>query len=71
VPDPGWKPTHVVNGRGLPAWDEPDPSKPVATQLTPWLELQVIGEVGDWAHVMAVTGWTGWVDSRQLIRRAG
>ena len=66
-----WKPSHLVSGRGLPAWESPDPTKPAVATLPPWLEVQVLNEVGAWANVLCLNGWQGWVDARQLIKRAG
>jgi SH3-like domain-containing protein len=36
------------------------------TPLAGGLELQVVQRIGDWAKVVAVNGWTGWVDARLL-----
>lgn len=66
-----WRPTHLVSGRGLPAWDQPDPTKPAVATLSPWLEVQVLDQVGAWANVLCANGWQGWVDSHQLVKRAG
>ncbi len=33
------------------------------------LELVVVELAGDWARVVAVNGWTGWVDGRRLVAR--
>ena len=66
-----WRPTHLVNGRGTPAWEAPDPSKPAAAQLPPWTEVQMLLQEGEWANVVLADGWQGWVDADQLIKRAG
>ena len=71
VPPSAWRPTHLVNGRGVPAWEAPDPSTPTAAQLAPWTEVQVLLQEGEWANVVLANGWQGWVDAGQLIRRAG
>ena len=63
-------PTHLVSGRGLPAWEQPDPTKPSAQQLAPWSEVQVIDRVGSWANILTDDGWEGWCDMHQLIARA-
>jgi hypothetical protein len=65
-----WAPTHVVPAGGLPAWATPDPSAPQAAKLEAGVELQVTEQRGDWAHVVATNGWSGWVDARRLQRRA-
>jgi hypothetical protein len=39
------------------------------TPLAGGLDLQVIQRVGDWARVVAVNGWSGWVDARLLVPR--
>jgi hypothetical protein len=33
------------------------------------LELVVVERAGDWARVVAVNGWSGWVDGRRLVPR--
>jgi hypothetical protein len=55
----------------MPAWNSPDPSQPPAATLGPWLEVQVLEQVGSWANILCSNGWQGWVDSRQLVARAG
>jgi len=55
----------------MPAWDLHDPTKPAAATLGPWLEVQVVQEVGSWANIVCSNGWQGWVDARQLVSRAG
>jgi hypothetical protein len=59
--------THIPPARGLPAWNTPDGSTPVAAQLEPGIPLEVVERRGDWAHVRAVNGWHGWVDGRRLL----
>ena len=66
-----FQPTHVVSGRGLPAWDQPDPTKASAQTLNPWSEVQVVDQIGSWANIVTVDGWEGWVDAHQLMPRAG
>jgi hypothetical protein len=66
-----WRPTHLISGRGAAAWESPDPTKPAASTLGPWLEVQVVDQVGSWANVVCGNGWEGWVDSKQLIHRTG
>jgi hypothetical protein len=61
---PGWRPTHRVPPGGLPTFVAPGgaPSAP----LDAGLPVQVVAQQGDWAQVVAWTGWTGWVDGRYL-----
>jgi RsiW-degrading membrane proteinase PrsW (M82 family) len=66
---PIWAPTHVVPRGGMAAWDVPDPRRPPVAMLSERVELIVIGQVGAWARVRGVNGWTGWVDGRLLIAR--
>jgi RsiW-degrading membrane proteinase PrsW (M82 family) len=61
-------PTHRVPVEGLPSWQVPNGTTP-ATALAGTLELQLIQQIGDWAHVRASNGWTGWVDARRLLPR--
>jgi SH3-like domain-containing protein len=51
----------------MPAWPAPDPAQTVAATLSPGLEVEVAERAGDWARVVAVNGWTGWVDARRLV----
>ena len=64
---PAWAATHRVPDGGLPAWPAPDPAQTVAATLSPGLEVEVAERAGDWARVVAVNGWTGWVDARRLV----
>ena len=64
-----WMPTHTTPPAGMQAWDVPDPSRPVAIQLPPNLDLVVESSTGAWARVRAVNGWQGWVDGRLLVGR--
>jgi hypothetical protein len=41
---------------------------PVVT-LSAGLEVVAAERAGDWARVVAVNGWTGWVDARRLVAR--
>jgi RsiW-degrading membrane proteinase PrsW (M82 family) len=61
----GWVPTHRAAAPGQQSWDQPDPSRPM-TPLAGNLDLQVVQRIGDWARVVAVNGWSGWVDARLL-----
>ena len=67
-PAPAWAPTHLAPPDGLQSWDQPDGSRPM-TPLAPGLELVVVQQVGDWAQVRAVNGWTGYVDARRLVAK--
>jgi RsiW-degrading membrane proteinase PrsW (M82 family) len=59
-------PTHHVPTEGLDSWQAPNPAGP-STALAGTLPLLVIERVGDWAHVRASNGWTGWVDARRIV----
>ena len=67
---PAWTPTHRVPDEGTAAWPAPDPSLPPIVTLGGRLELVVAERAGDWARVVAVNGWTGWVDGRRLVPRS-
>lgn len=62
---PGWQPTHRVPEGGLLGYTEPGSS--TSTPLDAGLPVQVVERVGDWAQVVAWTGWSGWVDGRRLL----
>ncbi|MEO5705193.1 MAG: PrsW family glutamic-type intramembrane protease, partial [Candidatus Limnocylindrales bacterium] len=59
-------PMHRVPPEGLASWALPNPAG-ASTPLAGGLELQVVQQVGDWAHVSASNGWTGWVDGRRIV----
>ncbi|WP_398956371.1 hypothetical protein [Streptomyces sp. GC420] len=61
-----FRPTHVVPGDGLPAWETPDPSRPTEP-LDPFLPVQLIDRVGDWGRIVCSNGWSAWVDGRLLV----
>lgn len=61
-----WAPSHRVPGGGMRAWDDPDPSAQPSSRLEARVELEVAERRGEWARVVGVNGWTGWVDSRKL-----
>ncbi|MGY6022850.1 hypothetical protein [Streptomyces spinosirectus] len=63
---PGFRPTHVVPGHGMPAWEAPDPGRPTVP-LDPLLPVQLAERRGDWAHVVCSNGWSAWVDGRHLV----
>ncbi|MEU3980719.1 hypothetical protein AB0F77_11495 [Streptomyces sp. NPDC026672] len=63
---PGFRPTHVVPGSGLPAWEAPDPARPTVP-LDPLLPVQLLERSGDWGHVRCANGWAAWVDGRLLV----
>lgn len=65
-----WIPTHGVPEGGMPAWAAPDPSRAPIVTLAARLDLVVAERAGDWARVVAVNGWTGWVDARRLTARS-
>ncbi|MBL1084638.1 hypothetical protein JK359_22155 [Streptomyces actinomycinicus] len=63
---PGFRPTHVVPPRGLPAWEAPDPARPTAP-LDPLLPVQLVERRGDWGYIRCHNGWGAWIDGRHLI----
>lgn len=63
---PGFRPTHVVPGQGMPAWEAPDPARPTVP-LDPLLPVQLVERRGDWGHVLCANGWSAWVDGRFLL----
>ncbi|WP_439794820.1 hypothetical protein [Streptomyces agglomeratus] len=63
---PDFRPTHVVPQDGLPAWEEPDVSRPTEP-LDPLLPVQLIGRRGDWGQILCANGWSAWVDGRLLV----
>jgi RsiW-degrading membrane proteinase PrsW (M82 family) len=68
-PPPAWFPTHWVPDGGMTAWAAPDPTRAPMVALGGRLELVIVEIAGDWARVVAVNGWTGWVDGRRLVAR--
>ena len=70
MPAAAWAPTHVAPSGGLPAWAAPDPARPPVVTVAGGLDLVVAERAGAWARVVAVNGWTGWVDGRRLVSRA-
>ncbi|GLW48980.1 hypothetical protein Stsp02_46410 [Streptomyces sp. NBRC 14336] len=63
---PGFRPTHVVPGHGMPAWELPDPSRPTVP-LDALLPVQLLERRGDWGRVLCANGWSAWVDARELV----
>ncbi|MCX4767510.1 hypothetical protein OG562_42495 [Streptomyces sp. NBC_01275] len=63
---PGFRPTHVVPGDGMPAWEAPDPARPTVP-LDALLPVQLMERRGDWGHVLCANGWSAWVDGRYLV----
>jgi len=61
----GWRPTHRVPQGGLQSYVTPGGAP--STALDGGLPVQVVERLGDWAHVVAWTGWSGWVDARRLV----
>lgn len=59
-------PTYTVPTGGIYAWTTPDPTQPHTATLQAGVPLHVIERWGDWAHVLADNGWSGWVDGRPL-----
>ncbi|MGY0065587.1 hypothetical protein ACWZEH_01815 [Streptomyces sp. QTS137] len=63
---PGFRPTHVVPGDGMPAWEAPDPAGPTVG-LDPLLPVRLVERRGDWGQVLCSNGWSAWVDGRLLV----
>ncbi|GHH14430.1 hypothetical protein [Streptomyces lanatus] len=63
---PGFRPTHVVPGDGMPAWQAPDPARPTVP-LDAFLPVQLVERRGDWGRVLCANGWSAWVDGRFLV----
>ncbi|MFD5426680.1 hypothetical protein [Streptomyces sp. NPDC127084] len=63
---PGFRPTHVVPGDGLPTWESPDAARPSAP-LDPFLPVELLDRRGDWGRVLCANGWSAWVDGRLLV----
>ncbi|MEV6327921.1 hypothetical protein [Streptomyces sp. NPDC051909] len=63
---PDFRPTHVVPGDGLPAWEAPDPAVPTQS-LDAFLPVRLTARVGDWGQVLCSNGWSAWVDARLLV----
>ena len=62
-----YRQTHVVPTEGLPAWAGPDGSAAPAATLDPGLDVMLIEQQADWAHVRCSNGWEAWVDARRLV----
>ncbi|MFF8602070.1 hypothetical protein ACF06M_24505 [Streptomyces sp. NPDC015238] len=67
---PDFRPTHVVPGDGLPAWEAPDPAVPTQS-LDAFLPVRLTARVGDWGQVLCSNGWSAWVDARLLVSVPG
>lgn len=61
-----FQPTHVVPQEGLPAWEEPDVSRPTVP-LDAFLPVQLLTRRGDWGEILCANGWSAWVDGRLLV----
>lgn len=64
VPEPVT--SYVAPAEGVRAWQEPDPAQPPIVTLAAGTELRLLEQRGQWAHVEASNGWTGWVDATLL-----
>jgi hypothetical protein len=62
-----YRQTHVVPAEGLPAWAGPDGSAAPAATLDPGLDVMLLEQRADWAHVRCSNGWEAWVDVRRLV----
>ncbi|MET9603571.1 hypothetical protein ABZZ17_00750 [Streptomyces sp. NPDC006512] len=65
-PGAGFRPTHVVPGDGLPAWEAPDATRPTAP-LDAFLPVRLLTRRGEWAEILCSNGWSAWVDGRLLV----
>lgn len=65
-PATSWHPTHVVPPAGLSSWMAPDASGTI-TPIDPGVEVVVLEQRGDWAHIRCLNDWEAWVDARQLV----
>jgi hypothetical protein len=65
-----YRQTHVVPTEGLPAWAGPDGSAAPAATLDPGLDVMLLEQRADWAHVRCSNGWEAWVDARRLVASA-
>ncbi|MFJ8696293.1 SH3 domain-containing protein [Streptomyces roseolilacinus] len=61
-----FRPTHVVPRHGMPAWETPGTARPTVP-LDPFLPVQLLERMGDWARVLCSNGWSAWVDGRLLV----
>ncbi|MEU2181367.1 hypothetical protein, partial [Streptomyces thermolilacinus] len=61
-----FRPSHVVPRHGMPAWDTPGTARPTVP-LDPFLPVQLLERMGDWARVLCSNGWSAWVDGRLLV----
>lgn len=66
-PAAAYAPSHAVPDGGLAAWDVPDGTRPPTATLDPGLDVQVLEQRGQWAHVVCSNGWDAWVDAGRLV----
>jgi hypothetical protein len=59
--------THAAPDGGLRAWAAPDPSQQPITTIQARVEMIVLEQLGDWAHIECSNGWSAWVDARKLV----
>lgn len=64
-----WQPTHQTPPAGLATYVTPGGQQ--GTPVAGGLPVQVVESYGDWAHIVAWTGWSGWVDGRLLTPYRG
>jgi hypothetical protein len=62
-----YRQTHVVPTEGLPAWAGPDGSATPAANLDPGLDVMLLEQRVEWAHIRCSNGWEAWVDVRRLV----
>ncbi|MCQ4080023.1 hypothetical protein NGB36_05305 [Streptomyces sp. RB6PN25] len=66
--EPGFRPTHVAPGDGLPAWPDPGRGRErPSAWLDPLLPVQETERAGDWSRIVCSNGWEAWVDGRLLV----
>ena len=63
---PSWRPTHLAQAGGMPAWAAPDPAGLPVARIDARLELQLLERSGSWAHIRCSNGWSGWVDGSAI-----
>lgn len=66
-PTVDWRPTHIIPQEGLGARIQPNLTSPLMGVLAGGTQVEVLEQVGVWAHVLTTQGWSGWVDGRALV----
>ena len=60
-------PTHVVGPDGADARQQPDAAEPPVATIDGGVEVEIRSRRGDWTEVVCSNGWSGWIESRQLV----